>query len=50
LIPIDNLTGDESILNVLVNQVGLPWWKKTEEINAYDCSGPQPSPVRPRKT
>ena len=49
LIPIDNLTGDESILNVLVNQVGLPWWKKTEEINGYDCSGRQPKPSKAKK-
>jgi hypothetical protein len=49
LIPIDNLTGDESILNILVNQVGLPWWKKTEEINVYDCSGRQPKPSKAKK-
>jgi hypothetical protein len=37
LIPIGNLIGDDPVLNVLMNQVGIPWWKKTDEINGYDC-------------
>ncbi len=49
LIPIDNLTGNKSVLNVIMNQVGLPWGKKTEEINGYDCSGHQPKPSKTKK-
>jgi hypothetical protein len=33
LIPVESYGGDWSILNDLVNSEGLPWWKKTEEIN-----------------
>jgi hypothetical protein len=49
LIPIDNLKGGKSVLNVLMNQVGIPWWKKTDEINGYNCSGSQPKSSKPKK-
>jgi hypothetical protein len=38
LIPVESNGGELSILTELVNQQGIPWWKKTEEMHGYDCS------------
>jgi hypothetical protein len=51
LIPIESVTNSSglSILNDLVNNEKVPWWKKTEEANGYDFSGKQPKPKKQKK-
>jgi len=36
-------------VNEMVNAVGTPWWKKTEEVHGYDCSEKQPKPSIAKK-
>jgi len=49
LIPVESNGGGLLILNELVNQQGIPWWKKTEEMHGYDCSAKQPKPYKQKK-
>jgi hypothetical protein len=37
-------TGELPCLNEVVNQVGLPWWTKTDQVNGYDCLTKAQSP------
>jgi len=37
-------------LNEVVNETGLPWWRKTEEVNGYDCSKKQLKPRLQKKS
>jgi hypothetical protein len=49
LIPVECYGGGLSILNELVSQQGTPWWRKTEEVNGYDCSDKQPKSTKQKK-
>jgi hypothetical protein len=50
LLPLPSVdAGGLPCLNELVNQVGIPWWKKTDEMNGYDCSKKQPKPSVQKK-
>jgi len=49
LIPVECHGGGLSIFNELVSQQGTPWWRKTEEVNGYDCSDKQPKPTKQKK-
>ena len=49
LIPVESNGGGLLILNELVNQQGIPWWKKTDEMHGYDCSAKQPKPYKQKK-
>jgi hypothetical protein len=50
LLPLPSVNaGGLPCLNELVNQVGIPWWKKTDEMNGYDCSKKQPKPSVQKK-
>lgn len=50
LLPLTSVdAGGLPCLNELVNQVGIPWWKKTDEMNGYDCSKKQPKPSVQKK-
>jgi hypothetical protein len=51
LLPLPSVdAGGLSCLNKLVNQVGIPGWKKTDEVNGYDCSKQQLKPTAQKKT
>jgi hypothetical protein len=50
LLPLPSVNaGGLPCLNELVNQVGIPWWIKTNEMNGYDCSKKQPKPSAQKK-
>jgi hypothetical protein len=48
LIPGQSPSG-QLVLNDLVNQQGMPWWKKAEEMNGYGCAAKQPKPQKQEK-